>query len=168
MKVSHAVIILLLVVILGVVAYALFNNGNAPSKVVYHNNVARRHPYEWGVRMHPMFSASPTYIVHHNHKNVPHAPAPAPAPEPEPEPEPEAPPSEEPVTEGIKFEMFGNKKKSKKEGIKFEMFNNSLKKLKEGIKFEMFGNKKGCNCNCNKEGIKFEMFGKKKTMQMKL
>ena len=151
MKVSNAVIILLLVVILGVVAYALFDNGrNSPSKVVYHNNVVRRRPYEWGVKMHPLFSASPTYIVHHNHKNVPHAPAPAPAPEPEPEPE--APPSEEPVTEGIKFEMFGNK--SKKEGIKFEMFNNPLKKLKEGIKFEMFGNKKGCNCN--KEGLKVE------------
>ena len=142
MKVSNAVIILLLVIILGVVGFALFNNGrNSPSKVVYHNNVVRRRPYEWGVRMHPLFSASPTYIVHHNHKHSPHAPAPAPAPEPEPEPapepepEPEAPPSEEPFKVGM--ELFKNKKEHKKhEGMKvgLELFKNMGKRLRETMK----------------------------------
>jgi len=96
MKVSNAVIILLLIIILGVVAYALLSNGiNSPSKVVYQNNAIRQRPYEWGVKMHPMFSASPAYIVHHNHKNVPHAPAPTSNTETEPEP------TEEPFKVGM-------------------------------------------------------------------
>ena len=103
MKVSQVVIVLLLVIILGVVAYTLFTNRrNSPSNVVYHNNYVRRRPYEWGEKMHPMFSASPTYIVRHNHKNVPHAPAPAPADSPNEKR------FKEPFKMGV--EVFGNKK----------------------------------------------------------